>query len=76
MFGKLAELAIEGVIRDKLIKSLCKLAELHSDTDFENHFVKFLIKLITSDGVTSRSVACGLLSICYSRVNQEMKCKY
>jgi len=66
----------ETVVRDKAVESLRQIAVLHSPTDLENHFVSLVIRLASGDWFTSRTSACGLFSVCYSRVNPMIKCKY
>lgn len=66
----------ETVVRDKAVESLRQIAVLHSPTDLENHFVSLVIRLASGDWFTSRTSACGLFSVCYSRVNPMIKCKF
>nr|BAH72359.1 ACYPI002758 [Acyrthosiphon pisum] len=63
----------ETVVRDKAVESLRQIAVLHSPTDLENHFVSLVIRLASGDWFTSRTSACGLFSVCYSRVNPMIK---
>lgn len=66
----------ETVVRDKAVESLRQIAVLHSPSDLEHHFVSLVIRLASGDWFTSRTSACGLFSVCYSRVNPMIKCKY
>lgn len=66
----------ETVVRDKAVESLRQIAVLHSPADLENHFINLVIRLASGDWFTSRTSACGLFSVCYSRVNPMIKCKY
>lgn len=66
----------ETVVRDKAVESLRQIAVLHSPPDLENHFVSLVIRLASGDWFTSRTSACGLFSVCYSRANPMIKCEY
>jgi len=66
----------ETVVRDKAVESLRQIAQLHSPTHLEHHFVSLVIRLASGDWFTSRTSACGLFSVCYSRVNPVIKCEY
>lgn len=66
----------ETVVRDKAVESLRQIALMHSPTDLENHFVSLVIRLASGDWFTSRTSACGLFSVCYTRVNPMIKCEY
>lgn len=66
----------ETVVRDKAVESLRQIAVLHTVADLENHFVSLVIRLASGDWFTSRTSACGLFSVCYSRVNTMIKCEH
>ena len=63
----------ETIVRDKAVESLRKIAEEHSTGDLETHFVPLVKRLATGDWFTSRTSACGLFSVCYSRVSAPVK---
>ena len=49
------------------------MAEEHSASDLEAHFVPLVKRLATGDWFTSRTSACGLFSVCYPRVATSVK---
>ena len=49
------------------------VAEEHSASDLEAHFVPLVKRLATGDWFTSRTSACGLFSVCYPRVATSVK---
>ena len=63
----------ETIVRDKAVESLRSIADEHSNTDLESHFVPLVKRLATGDWFTSRTSACGLFSVCYSRVSAPVK---
>jgi serine/threonine-protein phosphatase 2A regulatory subunit A len=63
----------ETVVRDKAVDSLRILAPDHSNADLETHFVPMLKRLAQGDWFTSRTSACGLVSVCYQRVSNSTK---
>ncbi|XP_071495704.1 serine/threonine-protein phosphatase 2A 65 kDa regulatory subunit A beta isoform-like [Diadema antillarum] len=63
----------ETVVRDKAVESLRKLSEEHSQADLETHFVPMVKRLAAGDWFTSRTSACGLFSVCYTRCNATIK---
>lgn len=63
----------ETVVRDKAVESLRIVAAQHSPADLEAHVVPTLQRLVTGDWFTSRTSACGLLSVCYPRVSQPVR---
>lgn len=63
----------ETIVRDKAVESLRAIAEEHSNADLESHFVPLVKRLATGDWFTSRTSACGLFSVCYSRVTASVK---
>ena len=63
----------ETIVRDKAVDSLRSIADEHSNTDLESHFVPLVKRLATGDWFTSRTSACGLFSVCYSRVSASVK---
>ena len=63
----------ETVVRDKAVDSLRNLAPEHSNSDLETHFVPMLKRLAQGDWFTSRTSACGLVSVCYQRVSNSTK---
>lgn len=66
----------ETVVRDKAVESLRQIAVLHSPNNLETYFVSLVIRLASGDWFTSRTSACGLFSVCYSRVSPMIKCEY
>lgn len=65
----------ETVVRDKAVESLRNIASQHSSVDLEEHFVPLVQRLAAGDWFTSRTSACGLFSVCYPLVNQNIKGK-
>ena len=63
----------ETVVRDKAVDSLRNLAPEHSNSDLEQHFVPMVKRLAQGDWFTSRTSACGLVSVCYQRVSNSTK---
>ena len=63
----------ETVVRDKAVESLRLLAPEHSNNDLEVHFVPMVKRLAQGDWFTSRTSACGLVSVCYQRVTNSTK---
>ncbi|XP_077985024.1 serine/threonine-protein phosphatase 2A 65 kDa regulatory subunit A beta isoform-like isoform X1 [Glandiceps talaboti] len=63
----------ETVVRDKAVDSLRKISTEHSSSDLESHFVPLVKRLSGGDWFTSRTSACGLFSVCYPRVSNNMK---
>lgn len=63
----------ETVVRDKAVDSLRNIAQQHSPKHLEEHFVPLVLRLAQGDWFTSRTSACGLFSIAYSRVSNECK---
>lgn len=63
----------ETVVRDKAVESLRLISAQHSPADLEAHFVPLVQRLATGDWFTSRTSACGLFSVCYSRVSPTVK---
>merc|ERR1712226_962774 len=63
----------ETIVRDKAVESLRQIADEHSPADLEQHFVPLVKRLATGDWFTSRTSACGLFSVCYSRVSAPVK---
>ena len=57
----------------KAVESLRHVAEEHSASDLEAHFVPLVKRLATGDWFTSRTSACGLFSVCYPRVATSVK---
>ena len=57
----------------KAVESLRHVAEEHSASDLEGHFVPLVKRLATGDWFTSRTSACGLFSVCYPRVATSVK---
>ena len=63
----------ETVVRDKAVDSLRLLAPQHSNNDLEQQFVPMVKRLAQGDWFTSRTSACGLVSVCYQRVSNATK---
>ena len=63
----------ETVIRETAVKGLAKLAEEHSATQLEQHFVPMIKRLASGDWFTSRHSACGLFACCYPKVSPAVK---
>ncbi|XP_015586604.1 serine/threonine-protein phosphatase 2A 65 kDa regulatory subunit A alpha isoform isoform X1 [Cephus cinctus] len=63
----------ETVVRDKAVESLRNIASQHSPTDLQEHFVPLVQRLASGDWFTSRTSACGLFSVCYTRVSPTLK---
>ncbi|XP_052246488.1 serine/threonine-protein phosphatase 2A 65 kDa regulatory subunit A alpha isoform-like isoform X1 [Dreissena polymorpha] len=63
----------ETVVRDKAVDSLRIIAEKHSPSDLENHFVPLVKRLSGGDWFTSRTSACGLFAVAYPRVSSSVK---
>uniref|UniRef100_A0A183IBZ9 Protein phosphatase PP2A regulatory subunit A n=1 Tax=Soboliphyme baturini TaxID=241478 RepID=A0A183IBZ9_9BILA len=63
----------ETVVRDKAVESLRIIADKHSPSALEEHFIPVLKRLATGDWFTSRTSACGLFSVCYNRVSPAIK---
>ncbi len=77
LFPPLESLATveETIVRDKAVESLRAIAEEHSSSDLESHFVPLVNRLATGDWFTSRTSACGLFAVSYSRVSPPVKGK-
>jgi serine/threonine-protein phosphatase 2A regulatory subunit A len=58
----------ETVVRDKAVESLKLIAAQHAVADFETHFVPLVQRLAGGDWFTSRTSACGLFAVAYTRV--------
>lgn len=65
----------ETVVRDKAVDSLRTIASQHSPAYLEDHFVPLVQRLASGDWFTSRTSACGLMSVCYPRVGAAFKGK-
>ena len=63
----------ETVVRDKAVESLRKLSEEHSPGDMEAHFYPLVKRLSSGDWFTSRTSACGLFSVCYTKCSNNIK---
>merc|ERR1739844_820095 len=63
----------ETVVRDKAQESLRTIAKEHSAADLETHFVPLVKRLAKGEWFTSRTSACGLFSVCYQRVSNQVK---
>lgn len=63
----------ETVVRDKAVESLRLISSQHSPADLEAHFVPLVQRLALGDWFTSRTSACGLFSVCYSRVSAAVR---
>ena len=63
----------ETVVRDKAVDSLRLLAPEHSTASLEQYFVPMVKSLAQGDWFTSRTSACGLISVCYARVSNSTK---
>ncbi|XP_031562500.1 serine/threonine-protein phosphatase 2A 65 kDa regulatory subunit A alpha isoform-like [Actinia tenebrosa] len=63
----------ETVVRDKAVDSLRVIAGDLSTQDLENHYFPLVKRLAQGDWFTLRTSACGLFSVCYSRVNSNLK---
>lgn len=63
----------ETVVRDKAVESLRNVAQQHSPSDLEAHFVPLVQRLAAGDWFTSRTSACGLFAVCYPRVSAAVK---
>ncbi|XP_044732294.1 serine/threonine-protein phosphatase 2A 65 kDa regulatory subunit A alpha isoform isoform X2 [Chrysoperla carnea] len=63
----------ETVVRDKAVESLRNVAQQHSPSDLETHFVPLVQRLAAGDWFTSRTSACGLFAVCYPRVSAAVK---
>lgn len=63
----------ETIVREKAVESLRNIAKDHSNEDIEKHFIPLIKKLISGDWFTSRTSACGLFSVAYSRSKPETK---
>ena len=63
----------ETVVRDKAVDSLRKLSEEHSAADMEAHFYPLVKRLSSGDWFTSRTSACGLFSVCYTKCPNNIK---
>lgn len=63
----------ETVVRDKAVESLRLISEQHSSTDLETYFIPLLKRLASGDWFTSRTSACGLFSVAYSKVSPVVK---
>ncbi|XP_020805095.1 serine/threonine-protein phosphatase PP2A 65 kDa regulatory subunit-like [Drosophila serrata] len=64
--------AQETVVRGQAIESLRSVVAEHSVQDLEFHVVPMLLRLATGDWSTSRSLACSLFAICYSRTTKPL----
>nr|CAG4641606.1 EOG090X049L [Eurycercus lamellatus] len=63
----------ETVVRDKAVESLRLISEQHSPADLETYFIPLLKRLASGDWFTSRTSACGLFSVAYSKVSPAVK---
>nr|XP_054760167.1 serine/threonine-protein phosphatase 2A 65 kDa regulatory subunit A alpha isoform-like [Lytechinus pictus] len=63
----------ETVVRDKAVESLRNLSGEHSTADLENQFIPMVKRLAAGDWFTSRTSACGLFSVCYTRCKNTYK---
>lgn len=63
----------ETVVRDKAVESLRLISEQHSPGDLETYFIPLLKRLASGDWFTSRTSACGLFSVAYSKVSPAVK---
>jgi len=63
----------ETVVRDKAVESLRLISEQHSAADLETYFIPLLKRLASGDWFTSRTSACGLFSVAYSKVSPAVK---
>lgn len=63
----------ETVVRDKAVDSLRKIADKHSPTALEEHFIPMILRLAGGDWFTSRTSACGLFSVAYQRANPALR---
>ncbi|KAK0077086.1 hypothetical protein PV325_004477, partial [Microctonus aethiopoides] len=63
----------ETIVRDKAVDSLRTIASLHSSAHLEDNFVPLVQRLASGDWFTSRTSACGLISVCYPRVSPATK---
>ncbi|CAB4067858.1 PPP2R1 [Lepeophtheirus salmonis] len=63
----------ETIVRDKAVESLRHIADQHSPMDLETYFVPLVKRLAVGDWFTSRTSACGLFSVCYSRSSPAVK---
>ncbi|XP_046608229.1 serine/threonine-protein phosphatase 2A 65 kDa regulatory subunit A alpha isoform isoform X2 [Neodiprion virginianus] len=63
----------ETVVRDKAVESLRNIASQHSPANLEAYFVRLVQRLAAGDWFTSRTSACGLFSVCYTRVSSAIK---
>ncbi|KAG1659291.1 Serine/threonine-protein phosphatase 2A regulatory subunit A alpha isoform [Nymphon striatum] len=63
----------ETVVRDKAVESLRIISNQHSAVDLEQHMVPLLKRLSSGDWFTSRTSACGLFSVTYPRLSQNVK---
>jgi serine/threonine-protein phosphatase 2A regulatory subunit A len=63
----------ETVVRDKAVDSLRNVSQQHSPQDLEQYFVPLVKRLASGDWFTSRTSACGLFSVCYPRVSNQVK---
>jgi len=63
----------ETVVRDKAVDSLKTIAQRHTNADLETHMIPLIKRLATGDWFTSRTSACGLFSVVYGRVNNDLK---
>jgi serine/threonine-protein phosphatase 2A regulatory subunit A len=66
----------ETVVRDKAVESLRTISAQHSVADLEAHFVPLVKRLASGDWFTSRTSACGLFSVCYSRVSPTIRSEW
>uniref|UniRef100_A0A7E4VWT4 Protein phosphatase PP2A regulatory subunit A n=1 Tax=Panagrellus redivivus TaxID=6233 RepID=A0A7E4VWT4_PANRE len=63
----------ETVVRDKAVDSLRKIADKHSASALEEHFIPMILRLAAGDWFTSRTSACGLFAVAYPRANPAQK---
>eukprot|EP00096_Caligus_rogercresseyi_P006517 TRINITY_DN229_c1_g1_i3.p1 TRINITY_DN229_c1_g1~~TRINITY_DN229_c1_g1_i3.p1 ORF type:complete len:204 (-),score=80.77 TRINITY_DN229_c1_g1_i3:3-614(-) len=63
----------ETIVRDKAVESLRFIAEQHSPMDLETYFVPLVKRLAVGEWFTSRTSACGLFAVCYSRSSATIK---
>ncbi|XP_055129038.1 serine/threonine-protein phosphatase 2A 65 kDa regulatory subunit A beta isoform isoform X10 [Symphalangus syndactylus] len=63
----------ETVVRDKAVESLRQISLEHTPVALEAYFVPLVKRLASGDWFTSRTSACGLLSVCYPRASNAVK---
>lgn len=63
----------ETVVREKAVESLRTIAQQHSPAHLQEYFVPLVLRLASGDWFTSRTSACGLFSVAYPRVSNQVK---